>query len=50
VRARDERDTNRAVAPLKPADDALVIDSTQMSIEEVVETVLAKVAEADLAS
>jgi len=50
VRARDERDTNRAVAPLKPADDALVIDSTQMSIEEVVETVLAKVVEADLAS
>lgn len=50
VRARDERDTNRVVAPLKPAEDALVIDSTQMSIEEVVATVLEKVAEADLAS
>lgn len=49
VCARDERDTNRAVAPLKPADDAIVIDSTTMSIEQVVETVLAKVAQADLA-
>jgi len=30
---------NRSVAPLKPADDAILIDSTQMSIEEVLETV-----------
>ena len=37
--ARDERDMNRSVAPLKPADDAILIDSTQMSIEEVLETV-----------
>lgn len=40
MRARDERDTKRSVAPLKPAPDALVLDSTQMSIEEVVEAVL----------
>ena len=39
VKARDERDMNRSVAPLKPADDAILIDSTQMSIEEVLETV-----------
>lgn len=35
VMARDARDTERAVAPLKPAKDALVLDSTQLSIEQV---------------
>lgn len=35
IRARDERDTNRAVAPLRPAADALVIDSTALTISEV---------------
>ncbi len=40
MRARDERDTQRAVAPLKPAPDALVLDSTQLSIDQVVEAVL----------
>ena len=39
IRARDDRDMNRAVAPLKPADDAIVIDSTSMSIETVFEQV-----------
>ncbi|WP_241607008.1 (d)CMP kinase [Rosenbergiella australiborealis] len=34
---RDERDRNRAVAPLVPADDALVIDSTGINIEKVTE-------------
>ena len=33
--ARDERDTNRASAPLKAADDALHIDTSAMGIEEV---------------
>jgi cytidylate kinase len=37
---RDERDANRAVAPLRPADDAIIIDSTGMSITAVVEQVL----------
>jgi len=41
IQARDERDMNRAVAPLKPAEDALVLDSTSLSIEEVLEAVLA---------
>ena len=35
IRVRDERDMNRLAAPLKPADDAQVIDSTGLSIEEV---------------
>jgi cytidylate kinase len=33
---RDERDQGRALAPLKPAADAIVIDSTRLTIEEVV--------------
>lgn len=40
IQARDVRDAGRAVAPLKPADDATVIDSTGMSIEAVVAAVL----------
>jgi cytidylate kinase len=40
IRERDERDRNRPVAPLRPADDALVLDSTSMSIEQVLETSL----------
>jgi len=35
IRARDERDRNRSVAPLKPAEDALLLDSSEMSIDEV---------------
>lgn len=40
IAARDERDAGRAVAPLKPADDAVVVDSTGTPITEVVERVL----------
>jgi len=40
VAARDRRDAERAVAPLRPAPDAFVLDSTQLSIEKVVEAVL----------
>lgn len=43
IQERDYRDRNRAVAPLRPADDALVLDSTDMSIEQVLEKVLAYV-------
>lgn len=42
IKARDERDSNRAVAPLKPAEDAVVLDSTRMSIQEVFNKVLAE--------
>ena len=37
IAERDERDMNRDVAPLRPADDAIVIDSTAISREEVLE-------------
>lgn len=40
IQERDDRDRNRAVAPLRPAQDALVVDSTSMTIDEVVEHVL----------
>ncbi|MDN4503360.1 (d)CMP kinase [Alteromonadaceae bacterium BrNp21-10] len=40
IKARDERDTNRSVAPLVSADDALVIDSTSLSIEQVFDSVI----------
>lgn len=35
IQQRDERDENRSVSPSKPAEDALVLDSSQMSAEEV---------------
>jgi len=41
IEDRDARDRNRVVAPLRPAQDALVIDSTKMSIQEVQEQVMA---------
>lgn len=37
--ARDKRDSERAVAPLKPCDDALVLDCSAMPIEHVLETI-----------
>ena len=41
IAERDARDSTRAVAPLKPAPDAAVIDSTALTIEQVVDRVLA---------
>jgi cytidylate kinase len=35
IKARDERDSNRSTAPLKPADDALIIDTSDLNIAEV---------------
>ena len=46
--ARDDRDMNRSIAPLRPADDAIQIDSTQMSIEEVLEMVHQEAQKRDL--
>lgn len=43
IRARDERDLNRATSPLKPAADALVLDTTAMGITEVCDAVFAEV-------
>ena len=43
VKRRDAQDEGRAVAPLKPAADAVLVDSSAMSIDGVVETILARV-------
>ena len=40
IEERDKSDEDRAVGPLRPADDAIVIDTTDLGIEEVVEKVL----------
>ncbi|MBR6007096.1 MAG: (d)CMP kinase, partial [Clostridia bacterium] len=37
---RDDRDMNRPVAPLRPADGAVIIDTGALTIDEVTETVL----------
>ncbi|MDE6276054.1 MAG: (d)CMP kinase [Clostridia bacterium] len=47
VRDRDFNDMNRDFAPLKKTDDSFEIDSTEMSLQQVVDTILAKVAEID---
>ena len=41
ITERDERDSQRSASPLKPADDAVQIDTSDLSIEQVVEQVLA---------
>jgi cytidylate kinase len=40
IEKRDERDRTRAVAPLRPAADAHVIDSSEMGIDEVFQEIL----------
>jgi cytidylate kinase len=39
IEARDTRDANRTVAPLIPAKDALVVDSTELNVEQVLEKI-----------
>lgn len=41
LEARDARDQNRTVAPLKPAQDALVLDNSDLSVDEAVDQVVA---------
>jgi len=45
IQERDERDMNREVAPLKPAGDAIIIDSTDLTIDAVFNRVLEAVTE-----
>ena len=49
IEDRDRRDSERSVAPLRPADDARVLDSSHLSIDEVVQTVLSWAQELDFA-
>ncbi len=43
IEERDRQDSGRALAPLKKADDAILIDSSAMSIEEVLDRMLAEI-------
>ena len=45
IKKRDRDDSSRSLAPLKPAEDAVVIDSSEMSIDEVVSFMLAAIKE-----
>ena len=40
IKERDERDSNRKIAPLKKAQDAVLVDSSDMTIPEVVQTIV----------
>lgn len=42
IKARDERDMNRPTAPLRRADDAVLVDTTDMSVDEVVEYIASR--------
>lgn len=43
IRERDERDSTRSVSPLRPAEDAVIIDSTELTITQVLEAMLSVV-------
>jgi len=45
MQRRDENDSSRALAPLKPADDAIMIDSTNQSVESVIEQMMTHIKE-----
>ncbi|POZ88133.1 cytidylate kinase [Petrotoga sibirica DSM 13575] len=48
IKNRDYNDSNRSIAPLKPARDAIIIDTTNLSIEEVLQKVLKIVEESGI--
>lgn len=43
MRERDRIDSTRSIAPLRPAEDAMIIDTTHKTVEEVVEEILGKI-------
>lgn len=43
LKLRDERDQNRSIAPLKPADDAIIIDSSDMNAEETLKKIVREI-------
>ena len=45
IQRRDRNDSTRELAPLKPAQDAIVIDSTDLSVAEVVELMVSHIVE-----
>ena len=47
MKERDQRDSTRPVAPLKQAQDAQLVDSSTLSVEQVVERIVAAVREVE---
>jgi cytidylate kinase len=45
IEARDHADSTRKASPLRPADDALIVDTSELTINEVVERIIAQVSE-----
>jgi cytidylate kinase len=45
IRVRDRQDSSRAIAPLRMADDACLIDSSAMTVDQVVDAMLVRVKE-----
>ena len=43
IAERDYKDSHRAISPLKKADDAIEIDTTNLTIDQVVDTILEKI-------
>ena len=43
IQERDYRDSHRAVSPLKPAEDAIIIDTSTLTLEESIQAVLEKI-------
>jgi cytidylate kinase len=41
IRERDEQDRNRPIAPLKPAEDAVIIDTSALDIDQVFQAIIA---------
>jgi cytidylate kinase len=50
IEARDRRDTERSVAPLRPADDARILDSSNLMIDQVVQMIVGWAKDLDLVS
>lgn len=43
IQERDYRDSHRAVSPLKPAEDAVVVDTSLLTMQQVIETIMEKI-------
>jgi cytidylate kinase len=43
IKKRDEQDQSRKIAPLKPADDAIFIDTSEMDVDRVIDTILSHI-------
>ena len=45
IKERDYRDSHRAVAPLKPAKDAVVVDTSALNMAQVIQKVMEKISQ-----